>query len=195
MELRLIPAAIIFIGSYFPLSMILLSQDFKYEMMGWKFCPDLFVDFNSCMMPFSNPALSIGFFVVCLVCFVVTVITLKVKTPSQQITVKEVKHIPTDLMNYVLPYIVSFMSIQYSETSKFVGFLIFLGWLFWLSYKSGQIILNPILIALGWKLYEIKFSFVGSSNDLIGKALSRTDFATNAICVTETIQDVIIKKE
>jgi hypothetical protein len=194
-ELRLIPAVIIFIGSYFPLSMILLSQDFKYDMMNWKFCSDFFVDFTSCVIPFSNPALSIGFFVVCLGCFVVTVITLKVKTPSQQIIVKEVKHVPTDLMNYVLPYIVSFMSIQYSETSKFVGFLIFLGWLFWLSYKSGQIILNPILIALGWKLYEIKFSYVGSSNDLIGKALSRTDFATNAICVTETIQDIIIKKE
>nr|WP_129591665.1 MULTISPECIES: hypothetical protein [unclassified Pseudomonas] len=195
MELRLIPAATIFIGSYLPLSMILLSQDLKYEMIKLEFCSALLSQPEKCLIPFSNPALSIGFFLLCFVCFVVTIVTLRIKTPSQQIIVKEEKHIPADLMNYVLPYIVSFMSIQYSETSKFIGFLIFLGWLFWLSYKSGQIILNPILIALGWKLYEIKYSFIGSPNDLVGKALGRSEFSPNAVCETETIQDIIIKKE
>ncbi len=194
MELRLIPASIIFTGSYLPLSMILLSQDFKYDMMKTNFCSQPITQISKCEIPFSNPTLSIGFFLICLICFIITVITLKIKTPSQKILIKEVKHIPTDLMNYVLPYIVSFMSIQYSETSKFIGFLIFLIWLFWLSYKSGQIILNPILIALGWKLYEVKYSFIGSSNDLVGKALGCVEFETNKISEIETIQDIIIKK-
>jgi len=175
--------------------MILLSQDFKYEMLSWSFCDNLVSNFSSCVIPFSNPAMSIGFFVFCFFCLLLTIITLKVRTPSQQIKVKEVKHIPADLMNYVLPYVVSFMSIQYSEVNKFVGFLIFLGWLFWLSYKSGQVVLNPILIALGWKLYEVKYSFVGSANELLGKALSRSEFPVGAVCTTETIQDIIIKKE
>lgn len=195
MELRLIPAVIIFLGSYFPLSMILLSQDFKYEMLRWEFCYVLVSDFSSCVIPFANPMMSIGFFIFCFFCLLLTVITLRVRTPSQQIKIKEVKHIPTDLMNYVLPYVVSFMSIQYSELSKFVGFLIFLGWLFWLSYKSGQIILNPILIALGWKLYEVKYNFAGSSNELSGKALSRSEFAIGSVCSIETIQDIILNKE
>jgi hypothetical protein len=194
-ELRLIPAAIIFIGSYLPLSMILLSQDIKYEMMRLDLCPTIITNFNSCAIPLSNPILSFGFFTLCFLCLILTIITLKIKTPTQQITIKETKHIPTDLMNYVLPYIVSFMSIQYSETSKFVGFLIFLSWLFWLSYKSGQIILNPILIALGWKLYEIKFSFIGSTNELTGKSLSHSELIPNTIYKTESIQDVIIIKE
>ena len=175
--------------------MILLSQDFKYEMLGRGFCSTVISSFESCAIPFSNPVMSIGFFVFCFFCLLLTVVTLKVRTPSQQIKVKEVKHIPTDLMNYVLPYVVSFMSIQYSELNKFVGFLIFLAWLFWLSYRSGQIVLNPILIALGWKLYEVKYSFVGSGNELLGKALSRSEFAVGAVCTVETIQDIIIKKE
>ncbi|MCH7371714.1 hypothetical protein [Aeromonas sp. MR16] len=195
MELRLIPAAVIFTGSYLPLSMILLSQDFKYEMMGLDFCSEPFGQLEKCAIPFANPALSIGFFLLCLACFIVTIITLRIKTPSQRILIKEVKHIPTDLMNYVLPYVVSFMSIQYSEISKFIGFIVFLFWLFWLSYKSGQIILNPILIALGWKLYEIKYSFVGSPNDLVAKSLGRTEFEPNKFYEIETIQDIIIKKE
>ena len=58
-------------------------------------------------------------------------------------------------MNYTLPYIVSFMSFGYDQEGKFIGIVIFLTWIFWITYKSGQIILNPILVAFGWKLYEV----------------------------------------
>lgn len=70
---------------------------------------------------------------------------------------------PADLMNYVLPYVVSFMSLDYSETSKFLGFFIFLAWIFWITYKSGQVVLNPVLVAFEWKYYEIKYRYEGDS--------------------------------
>jgi hypothetical protein len=65
-------------------------------------------------------------------------------------------------MNYVLPYVVSFMSIDYQVTGKFVGFLIFLGWMFLITYKSGQIMLNPLLTVFGWVI----------THGLFGEALS-----------------------
>ena len=38
-------------------------------------------------------------------------------------------------MNYTLPYVVSFMSIEYHDTGKFVGLIIFLAWMFWITYR------------------------------------------------------------
>ncbi|MBL0000910.1 MAG: hypothetical protein IPO97_07845 [Sphingomonadales bacterium] len=75
-------------------------------------------------------------------------------------------------MNYTLPYIVSFMSIEYSDTGKFVGFVVFLLWIFWISHRSGQIILNPVLIALSWRMYEVEYKFPGSDAKHSGKALA-----------------------
>lgn len=195
MELRILPAALIFIGSYLPLSIILLSQDFNTGMMSLPLCTKLFASPDQCIIPLQNPILSLGFFILCMTCFTATFVALKLKTPTQEIIIKDSKHIPTDLMNYVLPYIVSFMSIQYIETGKFIGFLLFLSWLFWLTYKSGQIILNPVLIAFGWKLYEIKYSFMGSTNELTAKALTKQDFVLNTTCKVETIQEILVRKE
>jgi len=97
-------------------------------------------------------------------------------------------------MNYVVPYVVSFISLDYQETSKFVGFLIFLGWLFWITYESGQIILNPILTVFGWKLYEIKYTFIGSRNILTGRSLASTEISPNTTYHHAQVQDVLIIK-
>jgi hypothetical protein len=101
-------------------------------------------------------------------CLIVTVVSLKLIRPSQDIEVINAKYIPTDLMNYTLPYIVSFMSIEYSDTGKFVGFVVFLLWIFWISHRSGQVILNPVLIALSLRL-SIGFPVVKRSTQ--GKRL------------------------
>ena len=77
-------------------------------------------------------------------------------------------------MNYTLPYVVSFMGIDYSSTDKVVGFLIFLSWIFLISHRSGQTILNPVLIILGWKLYEIEYCYPGNTKTFKDIALSRS---------------------
>ena len=74
-------------------------------------------------------------------------------------------------MNYTLPYVVSFMGLDYQDGGRFFGFAVFLLWMFWISHKSGQIILNPLLIAMGWRLYEMKYKFSGSANSHSAYAL------------------------
>ena len=69
--------------------------------------------------------------------------------------VTESKHVPADLINYVIPYVVSFMSLDYEQTPKLFGFAVFLIWIFWITYKSGQIALNPVLAVLGLSLIHI----------------------------------------
>lgn len=171
MQFRLLPALIVFVGSYLPLAVILLAQNVDFTLVSGGFCWPL--DGSKCQLPLNNPALSIAFVLVTLLCFTLTVAILHLVKPSQQTIILESKYIPVDLMNYTLPYIVSFMSVEYNDTGKFLGFLVFLGWMFWITLRSGQIVLNPVLIAFGWRLYEIKYRFAASDEAHITRALTK----------------------
>ena len=197
MELRLVFAAAIFLGSYLPLSIILLVQDLKVDLFSRPFCSTLWQMSSECELPFNNSGLSIGFALCCLACFLTTVFVIWCKQEPQSITIIESKQIPTDLINYVVPYIVSFMSLEYSQLTKVLGFTLFMMWIFWLSYKTGQVVLNPILIILGWKLYEIKYTYQNSPTERVDKALAKTEFrpAARAYIDVEFIQEVIVKRD
>ena len=95
-------------------------------------------------------------------------------------------------MNYTLPYVVSFMSFGYQETGKFVGLIVFLGWMFLISHRSGQVILNPLLIVFGWRHYEIKYIFAGDSRELNAKALSKDTLEPGMHCNQTFLQDILV---
>ena len=97
-------------------------------------------------------------------------------------------------MNYTLPYIVSFMSIDYQQTEKFIGLIIFLGWMFLITHRSGQIFMNPVLIVFGWRHYEIKYTFINGNHDFVGSALSKGRLEPNLFCKLKAFQDILIIK-
>lgn len=146
------------------------------------------------MIPFANATASIFFTTLCVIAFFATMILLRAIKGNNKITILEVKHIPADLINYVFPYVVSFMSLDYKGTGKIVGFLIFLVWMFLVTYKSGQIMLNPLLIVFGWKLYEIKYKFVGGDDIYTGRAMANMNIQPNTIYKKNDVQDVLIIK-
>lgn len=191
MQFRFFIALIVFIGSYLPLSLILLAQNIDYAALGKDFCWPIYD--SHCPLPINSPIVSIGLFALTLLCFGLTVISLRLIHPSTDIKITEAEYIPTDLMNYTLPYVVSFMSVDYQDTGKFVGFLVFLAWMFWITYRAGQIILNPVLIALGWRLYSITYNFAGSSNEFKSSALSKGPLIPGAH-KQSTLQDIQIIK-
>lgn len=171
MQFRILTAVVVFLGSYLPLSLIFLAQSLDYDKLDGAFCWNLSA--ASCDLPIRSPIFSVAMVVATLSCFMITILALHLIRTNQTVNVLSVKYIPSDLMNYTLPYIVSFMSIDYQDFGKFVGFSVFLLWMFWISYRSGQIIMNPVLIALGWRLYEIEFKFVGGEAKHVGRGLSR----------------------
>jgi hypothetical protein len=164
LQFRLPASIAIFLGSYLPLALILLAQDIDYGTVGRGSCWSLWP---------RHPIYSLGIFFICLVCFCLSLLALAVARPKVPIQITSASYIPAELMNYTLPYVVAFMSLDYQETGKFVGLAIFLGWMFWITHKSGQLILNPILIAFGWRLYEITYVFPGDTTPRNGRALSR----------------------
>jgi hypothetical protein len=158
-------------GSYFPLAVILFFQDIKKEYFNLQFCRSFDI-LNDCMLPsLSNPILSIGFLCITALGAIFFFVVLNGIDGSNELVVVEAKPIPNDLINYVFPYVVSFMGLDYSEIGKVIGFFIFLAWMFLISYMSGQILMNPLLLAAKWKLYEVEANVMGKSKTL--RALSK----------------------
>jgi hypothetical protein len=193
-QFRSLASVAIFLGSYLPLAVILLVQDANYSLLESGLCWRLFSRNSSCVLPFAHPVFSLVAVVICLLCFCLTLVTLSDAKPKLPIRVTEAKYIPAELMSYTLPYVVSFMSIGYQETGKFVGFVIFLAWMFWITHKSGQILVNPLLAAFGWRLYEIKYCFLGTTAIHSGRALVRGAIESEHIYSHVAIQDIVVLK-
>lgn len=193
MQPRLYIAILVYLGSYLPLSLILLVQDYDFDAIKMPFC-SAWKNETTCVIPFSNAIASFIFTLLCSVSFIATIFLLNKIKVNSKITIVETKHIPADLINYVFPYVVSFMSLDYKGTGKIIGFLIFLMWMFLVTYKSGQIMLNPVLIVFNWKLYEVKYKFIGGTEVYTGKLLSNIAISPNSTYKKNDIQDILIIK-
>jgi len=175
MQFWKLSAFTLYIGSYLPLSLILLAQDLDLQVMSSGLCSRTEFARADCQLPLQHPVWSISACVIALLCMLASLAALRLVKPKHRITVIESKHIPADLINYVIPYVLSFVSLDFASPTKLIGFAVFFLWIFWITYRSGQIIMNPILIVFGWRLYEVKFQYLQSQDTLTGRALSRVD--------------------
>lgn len=167
MQFRILTGLFIFLGSYLPLALILAAQDISASWWQMSFCRWDNISASTCRyMPFSHPTLAITPLVVTGLAILLSHITLNKISFPFQIVVNSSKPTPNEIINYVFPYVVSFMGIAYDQQEKLVGFFIFLLWLFAITYKSGQIVMNPLLLMFGWKLYEANITVGNSSREV-----------------------------
>jgi hypothetical protein len=170
MEMRLLPALFLFFGSYFPLSLILLIQDIKET--SWKSPICSFTNTTSCYFPeLANPEIALGVLGVCTVSLLLFILMMKNLKGFSTLDVVESKTIPNDLINYVFPYVVSFMGLDLGIDGKLFGFLLFIGLMFLITYRSGQMLMNPLLLVAGWQLYDLNVVIEGHKRSI--KALSK----------------------
>ncbi len=172
MQFRLWSAAIIFLASYLPLALILLAQDVRKELWGAKICN--FASDTSCtFIVFEHPRLAIGGVILTAAALSFVLVTVGSVRLKHSVSVIEVKEIPNDLIGYLLPYVVSFMGMSYADPGQMAGFLVFWVVLFAITYRSGQILLNPLLVVIGWRLYDVKISFGSNQPDRSVRVLKR----------------------
>lgn len=190
MQIKLIPAVLLFLGSYFPLALILAVQDVKVESWALPICrsPQFWLH---CQLPeLANAKLAYTFMAVCAASLIFFLWVLRHFRGTTQMTIESSKSIPNDLINYVFPYIVSFMGVELGSTGKVLGFTLFLAWLFLISYRSGQILMNPLLLAVGWQLYEIQADIEGNKRLL--RALSRDSVLPNQALQSCLVQGIYV---
>ncbi|MGL4574347.1 MAG: hypothetical protein ACRCV9_06115 [Burkholderiaceae bacterium] len=155
MQFHLLPGFLIFLGSYLPLAIILAIQDIPRTWWDRSICTAANLRAGDCQfIPFENPVLSIGFLGFATVAMFLAKSSLGRIAYPFSVEVKRLKATPNEIINYTFPYVVSFMGISYGEPQKLLGFVVFLLWMFAITLKSGQILMNPLLLVFGWKLYE-----------------------------------------
>lgn len=186
MQIKLIPAVLLFVASYFPLALIVAVQDVKTEFWARSVCQHAQFWLNCELPRLANPGLAYSLIAVCSLSLIFFLWVLQHFHGSTQMTIEESKAIPNDLINYVFPYIVSFMGVELSSTGKMLGFGLFMIWLFLISYRSGQILMNPLLLAVGWQLYEIRADIEGNKRSL--RALSR-----NIVVPGQTLRSCLVQ--
>tara|TARA_R110000868_G_scaffold19062_9_gene82509 strand:- start:6168 stop:6428 length:261 start_codon:yes stop_codon:yes gene_type:complete len=86
------------------------------------------------------------------------------------------------------------MGIDYNDIGKFVGFIVFLAWIFIITYKSERAIMNPVLTVFGWNLFEIKHSSPGGQVVSTSMALSRIDLNSGNTYKVNAVQEVLVVK-
>lgn len=193
MQLNLLSSMLIFLGSYTPLSLILLIQDIDASMASKPFCLNVFR--AGCSLPLNTPKVSIPVVIACAISLLLTLMVISNTSPKKKAELKSIKQVPGELINYSLPYIVTLMSINYTDTKEIFGFLVFILWIFAINHRSGTIILNPVLSVFGWKLYEVTYKRQGETRINQGKILYRGRLAENALIKYEHIQDIIVDED
>lgn len=159
MKLRAFSSLVLFLGSYFPLAAILALQNISKESWDLPICSITERAFENCGLPtLNNPVIALSFLAITAASLIFFILTINSLKDGQVATINNTKQIPGDLINYVFPYVVSFMGVDISDKGKLSGFILFLAWMFLITHKSGQIFLNPLLILFDWKYYEITYS-------------------------------------
>jgi hypothetical protein len=191
MQFQVIPGLLIFLGSYLPLAIILAIQDvpsswWAKPVCTWSRAVDSGCEFN----PFEHPGLALSFLAITAAAVALSRASLRKISFPFVVNVKCAKATPNEIINYTFPYVVSFMGLTYSDTQKLLGFAVFLLWMFAITFKSGQILMNPLLLVLKWRLYEATIEINGVERDV--RVLKNGGPLVPGIAHAQTIQDFYI---
>lgn len=118
MQLNKLYAFLIYLGSYLPLSIILLAQDLNFPFFQKEMHHIIDSLHSDPFITLKNPFPSIIVVITCALCFLSSIIAINILPKKRRIKIIESKHIPSDLINYVIPYVVSFASIDYADPGK-----------------------------------------------------------------------------
>jgi hypothetical protein len=148
MKPRILTAILLFISAYSPLFLILAVKDFDFK----------------CSYHFNHPLviyimLGIAFLSVVLLFLTVSYM----RRGNMPVKIINVKNRSVDLINYTIPYIVSFFGFDLSKIEDVVSLSIFLLLMLLLTIKSKSVFMNPILLLAGYNLYDLEYEFDGKT--------------------------------
>jgi hypothetical protein len=66
--------------------------------------------------------------------------------------------------------------------------------MFWITHRSGQVIMNPVLIAFGWRPYELEYRFGGDDTEYTSFAFVHGYVVPGESHLHMPVQDILIIK-
>ena len=141
MRLRFVASILIFLSAYAPLSVIFLIQDFDFAK-------------KELMHPWLVVTIA---FISVLSCLILCVSVRGLKSSSPPVMVKSVSNRSGQLLNYSIPYMISFLVIDMGNLNLVLSFAFFMCILYWLTMKTHNVFINPVLAGMGYSLYNVRY--------------------------------------
>lgn len=143
-KLRFFPSILLFVSSYSPLSIIFMILDYdftkhalKHPSMVWTiFC----VSISSCLLLWR---------------------TVRASEGDSKAIIKSASNRSGDLINYSIPYIISFFGMDLGNTNMVLSFSVFMCLMYWLTVRTHNIFINPTLAAFGYNLFDVHYEWAG----------------------------------
>ena len=149
MKLRLISSVLIFISAYSPLSIIFLIQDL--ELPAWRLKHPEIV----------WPMIGIS----AISCIVIWAAVHFLKTSTPPVKILKVSNRSGELVNYSIPYLVSFFVMNLDDNKALLSFGFFMLIMYWMTLKTHNIFVNPLLACLGYNLYDVHYEKNGQEKE------------------------------
>ena len=92
-----------------------------------------------------------------LICLLVWLAVRSVKSSSPPVKIMAVSNRSGELINYSIPYMISFFVMDLEDTNLLLSFGFFMVIMYWLTIKTHNIFVNPVLACLGYNLYDVKY--------------------------------------
>ena len=141
MQPRFLTSVLLFVSGYSPLFLILAIQDFSFHDT----------------MRFANPKAVLFLFLLIIVSVGLLWFTVsKIGRGSMSVKVKSIKNRSSDLVNYTIPYILSFFGFDLSDIADIISLSIFLSIMLIITIQTKAIFLNPVLAMMGYGLYDLR---------------------------------------
>jgi len=170
MKPKIFTAILLFISAYSPLFLILAVKDFDFDTTH----------------AFNHPwAVTILLFLTSTSVMLLFITVSKMDRGNMPVKVKSVKNRSADLINYTIPYILSFFGFDLSKWGDVISLAIFLIIMMLLTIKSKSVFMNPILALKGYGLYDLDYTFNNREYSVI--VLSKDEIRPGNTCFVRSL--------
>ena len=152
LQLKPLPAFVVFLSGYWPLGLIVAALDFDWTGFQLR-------------TPWTVGAMIAGFIAAC----IFTAWHFSHYQKGDRVVLKQVKDRSVELLNYAVPYIAGFAGVETGNLGHIAAMLLVLWVVFYVTYKTHTVVVNPFLLSLGYRLYDLQFDWNDGSR---GEALA-----------------------
>ncbi|EJG1820159.1 hypothetical protein P7M12_07665 [Vibrio parahaemolyticus] len=169
---RLLSSIAIFISGYTPLFLIMVIKDVKAITWYEHNLDSSILSFSKISIPywfeFKNVEIVVSLLLFSLLSLALLSYVIKNVTKKPfPIHIVAAKSRSSEVVNYTIPYMISFVAFDLSKWQDILSLFLFLSVLCLLSVRSQSVFINPILAALGYGLYDCKYNEEGNDKECV----------------------------
>lgn len=168
MKLRFLIAIIVFISSYFPLGLIVVVKDLD----------------SSTFLP-QHPIVAAVVLSVVIVACATTILAAKMIKGGLPFVITKMTNRSADMFTYTIPYMISFYNFNLGDWKTLICLGIFMSLMFVLSYRTQNMLVNPVLAIAGYGLYDCQMK--DSDHEIQALLISKERFNVGDTCVIERL--------